>query len=84
MCKAVEEYGMKQRNEGIKEGIKEGIREGIREGIIKSIMKMIKQGNGKQTKYSQKITVSADAFFLCKAISCKACHDEQRKENGWR
>lgn len=44
MCKAVEEYGMKQRNEGIKEGIKEGIREGIREGIIKSIMKMIKQG----------------------------------------
>ena len=32
MCKAVEEYGMKQRNEG------------IREGIIKSIMKMIKQG----------------------------------------
>ena len=32
MCKAVEEYGMKQRNEG------------IQEGIIKSIMKMIKQG----------------------------------------
>lgn len=32
VCKAVEEYGMKQRNEG------------VREGIAKSIMRVIKQG----------------------------------------
>lgn len=36
MCKAVEEYGLKQRSEGIKEGIKEG--------ILESVKKLIRKG----------------------------------------
>ena len=36
MCKAVEEYGLQQRNEGIQQG--------VQQGILETIKKLIKKG----------------------------------------
>ena len=52
MCKAVEEYGNKKRQEGIEEGRKEGLQKGLKEGlqkgriegVLESVIKTIKKG----------------------------------------
>lgn len=44
MCKAVEEYGLKQLNKGRQEGRLEGRQEGRMEGILESVIKFIKKG----------------------------------------
>lgn len=48
VCKAVEEYGMKQRNEG------------VQEGIAKSIMRVINQGKLSYDEIAEGFDVSID------------------------
>ncbi len=76
MCKAVEEYGLKQRNEGrlegieegMKKGIKEGrlegrlegIKEGIKEGIIESVKKLVKKGTLSYGEISETFDISVE------------------------
>ena len=48
MCKAVEEYGLQQRNEGIQQGIQQGVQKGVQkgvqQGILETVKKLIKKG----------------------------------------
>ncbi len=56
MCKAVEEYGLQQRNEGIQQGIQQG----VQQGILETIKKLIKKGKLSYEEIAENLDMPVD------------------------
>lgn len=64
MCKAVEEYANKARQEGLREGRQEGLREGRQEGhqegILETIVSLVHDGLLSVTEAAKRTSLSVE------------------------
>ena len=71
MCKLVEEYGQKQKAEGLIEGRKEGIKEGREEGrkegktagILETLVSLVKEKSLDPVAAARKANMSESEFM---------------------
>ena len=63
MCKLVEEYGQKQKAEGLIEGRKEGIKEGKTAGILETLVLLVKEKSLDPVDAARKANMSESEFM---------------------